>query len=443
MLQGIPPRLLAVAFTLIVIAIMCALGAFIIYEYRSLQIKSHGRVAAAYIDNLLAPLALEGFERQRVGDPASELIFNDFTRMNPNLVMRVWRLDGTLLYTTIPGDSADDHETDELNIAVQGNFVVELETSGQRQPGFPIAHPFFEVYAPIHDPATDNLIAVGEIYLDATGLLNDRAFVERMIWVAVILATLCMLAMLALTFNQIARLEDRLTVERQMTVQNDRLRRAAVRARLDAVQANEQVLNLVGAELHDGPVQMLSLVSLMQDPQSPIERPGGKTVRSLVDQVIRELRAMSVGLILPELEDLDAAAVVALAVARHKALMDGEVELDSAPDLGELDLPRKICLYRVLREGLTNAVRHGGDHAPKVVIRRGASRLEIVIHGGPSNGDAATAEKAPWHLGLQGMRRRLEVFGGKLGLEIERDRSTLRITLPVPSADELDPGGIS
>ena len=39
--------------------------------------------------------------------------------------------------------------------------------------------PYFEVYAPIHDPETGALIAVGEIYQDATEILRDRAVLRR------------------------------------------------------------------------------------------------------------------------------------------------------------------------------------------------------------------------------------------------------------------------
>lgn len=433
---GLPPRALAAVFTLIVIAVMFALGAFIIFEYRSLQMQSHGRVGGAYIDNLLAPLALEHSENQSIRRPDSEQVFSDITTLHPNLVMRVWRLDGTLLYSSFTKDSPNDHETDELEIAVQGNFVVQLETSGAVQPDFPLAHPFFEVYAPIHDPVTGVLIAVGEIYLDATGLLRDRAFVERTIWAALILTTLGMLGMLALTFNQSFRLEDRLAIERKIAVQNVRLRRDAVRARLDAAQANEQVLNVFGAELHDGPIQLLSLVSLMQDQNPPSELPGGMTVRGLIDQVIMELRTMSAGLLLPELEDLDTATVVLLAVERHKALMAGEVEVEIAPHLAELDLPRKICLYRVLREGLSNAVRHSKDHIAQITIRQRASALDVVIHGGPSEVTKSAPAMTPWHLGLNGMRRRLDAFGGEIALDIEHTGSRLRITRPLQSPDE-------
>ncbi|ARE84355.1 hypothetical protein ROSMUCSMR3_02888 [Roseovarius mucosus] len=97
----VAPSPLAAIFTVIVIGVMCALGAFIIFEYRSLQVQSHGRVGSAYIDNLLAPLALSHFESLGNSDRGSDQAFSYVAEKNPNLVMRVWALDGALLYSTL------------------------------------------------------------------------------------------------------------------------------------------------------------------------------------------------------------------------------------------------------------------------------------------------------------------------------------------------------
>ncbi|MGX0978134.1 signal transduction histidine kinase [Roseovarius sp. MBR-51] len=432
----VAPSPLAAIFTVIVIGVMFALGAFIIFEYRSLQVQSHGRVGSAYIDNLLAPLALSHFESGGNSGRSSEQAFSYVAEKNANLVMRVWTLEGALLYSTLKDDTADHHEAENLQVAIQGQFVVKLEMYGEVDPEFPLAYPYFEVYAPIHDPENGSLIAVGEIYLDASELLRDRTFVERATWAAVILAALSMLAMLALTFNQSSRLEALLAAERRMVSYNDRLRREANRARFDAAQANEQVLNLVGAELHDGPIQLLSLVSLMQGKHTPAEMPDGTSMRGLISQVMMELRSISAGLILPELEDLDAKGVVALAVERHKALMFGDVETAIVEPLAKLDLPRKICVYRVVCEGLSNAVRHSEGRIPLVKVCQSGSIMDIVIYGGKSQGAKSTPSVTPWHLGLQGMRRRLDAFGGSIDLAIAEDSSTLHVTLPVQSPDD-------
>ncbi|SEL28822.1 hypothetical protein SAMN05421666_3379 [Roseovarius nanhaiticus] len=428
------PSPLAAVFTCAVIIVMLGLGFFIIDKYRSLQLQSHGKVGSVYVDNLLAPYALS--LKNGVPETTSGInhVFRSLNQENSRLVLRIWQLDGTLSFSTFPNDNADHHDAEDLATALNGNFVVKLETEGAVDPDLPIAYPFFEVYAPIHDPYTGEMVAIGELYESAEEILRDRTMVEMTIWAALGLATMGVLAMLALSFSQSAQLQDRLEAERKMTDLNERLRREADQARLDAAQANEQVLNLIGAELHDGPVQLLGLISLMESREEAPKLADGTSVRELTDRVMTELRAMSAGLILPELDGLDAAAVVTLAVKRHQALTGEPVDLDmKMPDLA-LDAPRKVCLYRVVQEGLTNATRHGGGTVPKVSIEPGESHLDIVIHSGPSSEAGAAPNTSTWKLGLHGMRRRLEAFGGQLLLQNEADETNLRVRLPIDLA---------
>lgn len=430
------PSPLAALFTFLISIVMVSLGSFIIYEYRSLQLQSHGKVGSVYIDNLLAPYALSYPDGVADTDPYLDHVIRSFPDESSNLLLRIWRPDGTLFYSTFANDETELHDAEDLNSALAGGFVAKLETSGVVDTNFPMSYPFFEVYAPIHDPATGELIAVGEIYQDATEILRDRTFVERAVWTAVTLTTLGVLAMLALCFSQSAELRDRLNVERKMTEQNEQLRRDADRARLEAAQANEQVLNMVGAELHDGPVQLLGLMSLMGKDDAKSDLPDGTTLRSLTQQVMTELRSMSAGLILPELEGLDAAGTVALAIERHHALTGIDVELDMDKSDIELDAPRRICLYRIIQEGLNNAARHGVGKPPKITLKRSGANLEVLIHSGPSRPATATPDMPSWRLGLQGMRRRLEPFGGTLILNSAADETKLHVDLPIKTPTE-------
>ncbi len=425
------PSPLSAAFTCLVIIVMFGLGAFIIENYRSLQLQSHGKVGSAYIDNLLAPYALSYLGGVDEVSPRMEPVFSNLTEEDSQLLLRIWRLDGTLFYSTFATNAAALHDSEDLDIPLAGQFVAKLETSGVVDADFPMSSPFFEVYAPIHDPITGDAIAIGEIYQDASEILRDRAFVERTVWAAISFATLGVLAMLALSFSQSAQLQDRLEVARRMTEQNGQLRRDADQARLDAAQANEQVLNIVGAELHDGPVQLLGLMSLMGSDNTQSGLPDGTTLHALTDQVMMELRTMSAGLILPELEYLNAADVVTLAVERHQALTGGKVELEMELKAVELDLPRKICLYRVVQEGLTNAARHGDAEIPHVSVKPSGAKLDILISSGRSKLAEASPEMPAWRLGLHGMRRRLEAFGGTLVLDNAINETKLIVTLPI------------
>ena len=71
--------------------------------------------------------------------------------------------------------------------------------------------------------------------------------------------------------------------------------------RMNASKSNENLLNSIGADIHDGPVQLLS--ALLLKPHDV------DLVRQLARQVLDELREISGGLVLPELEPLPLKAV--------------------------------------------------------------------------------------------------------------------------------------
>jgi hypothetical protein len=69
------PRRIAIAFTIIVITVMLALGAFIIWEYRNLQIRSNGEIGSVNIDTLPALYALTQASRHDGGGIDIETAF--------------------------------------------------------------------------------------------------------------------------------------------------------------------------------------------------------------------------------------------------------------------------------------------------------------------------------------------------------------------------------
>ncbi len=427
------PHPLAALFTCLVVVAMYGLGTFIISEYRALQLKSQGKVGGVYIDNLLTPYILSFAGNTVDENPPLKRSVQKLKIVNTDLVMRIWGMDGKLLYSSFVGDTGQLHDREDLHVAMTGNFTAKLETSGDLAENFPLPHPFMEIYAPIHDPDTGQILAIGEIYQNASGILRDRNYVENTIWAAIILAVLGVLALLALSFRQSVLLENRLKEVNDMAAQTNHMRLVANQARLDAAQANEQVLNLVGAELHDGPVQVLSLMSLIGRNEGIGESHDGTKLRSLTQQVMTELRTISSGLILPELNKLDTAGVIQLIVARHYALTGVEVDLHINLEAIELDLPRKICLYRVIQEGLTNALNHGSAKIPKASVQYNNKVLEISIHSGAPRPTDVTSSSRTWGLGLQGMRRRLDAFGGTLNLSESNNEVMLNVLLPVHS----------
>ncbi len=428
-------RAFPLALTALTVVTMVGTGHYIVSRFEATLLHSYAEIAEIYADQFLEPYAKAYVARSEAAQPRLKEIEVALARRldaRSTIVLKIWLLDGQLVYSSASSQDLANHDPTELNEAILGQKVSHIETGADGKSGGPLPLPYVEVYLPIHDPATGTPIAVGEIYVDAREIIQDMASFERMVWLAMTTAMVAMLGMLAYSTRQSLDLQRRLTAEHALVNQNDLLRKQAEQARFDASQANEQVLNFVGAEIHDGPVQLLGLASLMGDGNEASGK-SGLTASGLVRQAVAELRRIAAGLILPELERLDLLNVIKLAISRHQALTAAPVVLhvDPAARFPELDGPRRICMYRVLQEGLTNATRHGGADSPIAVSLKLDERFLFVEITSPVPAALVLAsDNSGQGLGLQGMRRRLEAFGGSAQLEPSGERQILSVTLP-------------
>jgi signal transduction histidine kinase len=105
------------------------------------------------------------------------------------------------------------------------------------------------------------------------------------------------------------------------------------------------------------------------------------------------------------------------------------VELDVAGEARELPAGIELSAYRIVQEGLTNALRHAGDARARVSIRYGDQALEIeVADNGAGGGDAG---RSGGH-GLAGMRERVALYGGRFTTgSAPGGGFVVRVTLPV------------
>jgi signal transduction histidine kinase len=75
-------------------------------------------------------------------------------------------------------------------------------------------------------------------------------------------------------------------------------------------------------------------------------------------------------------------------------------------------LPRAIDLsaYRIVQEGLTNALKHARAHQADVTIHYGLDELEIEVR---DNGEGGSTSDGLGH-GLVGVRERVKIYGGEM-----------------------------
>jgi signal transduction histidine kinase len=350
-------------------------------------------------------------------------------------LLKIWLPDATLVYSTnkenIGRKSPSAHITAAFEGKVTGEFdyLDDVDNVIESRSHVPLV----EIYAPLYRTGTQDIIAVGEVYTDGRRLAADLASMRltSMGIVAAITAAMVLILFLIvrrasnlITGHQ-ASLIQKMTEAENLATQNERLRRLADDARLEAANSNENLLARIGQDLHDGPIQLVSL--LMLKLTEPIRNKPSATgchgsyepgVEALTARILTELRGISTGLVLPQLEGLTSNEILQFAVRQHEDATGTKVscQIDDLP--GDLALQVSICLYRIVQEGLNNAFHHGKAAGQRVEVSADTQLITIAVSdSGPGFAmqDAGNV-RSRTGLGIAGLRNRVEALHGTFEL---------------------------
>jgi signal transduction histidine kinase len=226
--------------------------------------------------------------------------------------------------------------------------------------------------------------------------------------------------------GQISRLTELLAQNREL---HDRVRRAAG----SVATLNERLLRRIGSELHDGPAQDLGLALLKLDaligrweesqgaPRFTEELSG---IQSSLQNAQKEVRAISSGLSLPQLAELSLPESVIRAVRAHERRTGSRIKLDVASLPEQAALPVKITVYRVIQESLNNAYRHAGGANPQIRAFMDGGLLALEVSDNGPGFVSQSSASFDGHLGLAGMRERVESLGGTFSVQSEPGKGT-------------------
>ncbi len=413
------------------LAVMLVVGLWVTSRIREGVIRNSAANTALYVDSVIAPLLPDMRKKQELSDSVKRAL--DETLDQGGLGKRLesfkmWRRDGTVLYATDPALIGQVFQPSaKLIAAFKGNVVADfndlndVENQKEKATGMPL----LEIYNPVREPWSGEVVAVSEFYEIADDFQATLDAALWSSWLVVAGATAAALALLSgIVFRgsrtielQRAALEAKVMELQELLSQNSALRQRVQRASRRATAINERYLRRIGADLHDGPAQLVALAAIRLDSQLLIDPSASAQYREAevanihktLDEAMREIRGICNGLVLPQIETADVAAILRLAVAEHERRTASSVSLTLVGELPELGPSEKISIYRFVQEGLNNAWRHGKgkDQAVKAGTKAGKLFVEVV-DGGPGF-DPARKEG----LGLAGLRERIESIGGQ------------------------------
>ncbi|NMM08485.1 sensor histidine kinase [Polaromonas sp.] len=417
-----------------------------------------GGMTGMYVDSFIAPhiqslaTADDLSAKERA---ALDQLFIDTPLGEKIASLKIWRRDGRVLYSNNKALIGRMFPIDEgLKVALAGDVHSEMSDLKSVENEFERGKwsQLIETYVPLRADGTGTVIAAAEFYHSTDQLALESRAAQLKSWLMLITTVAVMyLLLFALVrrgsktiVEQQGELNDKVTQLTALVTQNDQLHDKVRRAAARTAALNEVFLRRISADLHDGPGQDMGL-ALMQfesigetcmvcpgishGPLSGTEE--FRVIRASLQSAMADLRAISAGLQLPEIDKLSIREIAERAIRDYERKTGATVALNTVNGQAPASLSVKITLYRLLQESLTNGFRHANGSEQHVEAKAEDGRLivEVSDRGTGFNPAAIVPEG---HLGLLGMRERVEILGGSFDLQSTVGQgTTIRVALPL------------
>ncbi len=193
--------------------------------------------------------------------------------------------------------------------------------------------------------------------------------------------------------------------------------------RLEA--AKEQERKFIARELHDEFGQALTAAKInlqlvSRGPDIEAQKARIENTVQLVDTLIGQVRAMSLDLRPPLLDELGLEEALRGYITALAGRSEVAIQLAVSPELARLHADLEIVIFRIIQESVNNILRHASARTVEINLEIGEGRIRVCItdDGGGFDPDSVLASAAEGHhLGLLGMRERVQHLGGELDID--------------------------
>lgn len=194
------------------------------------------------------------------------------------------------------------------------------------------------------------------------------------------------------------------------------------------IESQEKERTCIARELHDDIGQRFSLLMInMQrlcNRTSLAETKAGiQEAIQQISELVGETRALSHRLHSPSLDyvglEVAASAYCTELSEHHKVKINfhsEDIPTDLSPEVS-------LCLYRILQEGLQNALKHSGSRHFQVLLKRGIGEIELTVKDSGAGFEPEQVFKRRG-IGLSSMKERLKLVNGMLSINSKLGRGT-------------------
>lgn len=416
------------------------LGTWVTRKIEAGVLQNYGAASALYFESLVPQLPF----LQTSNETLSPLERNELRRvfidgvLNQRVVTyKVWSPDGTILASY---DRSLEGQTIPISAALanawNGEVAAELESVELHTvtDTVSIELPLVGIYVPIRNLVTGDVVSVFEFYERAEIIVSDLAQARQQTWLLVWGVFLASGGVLFGIVHTGSRLIERQQRDLRLklaenTELKDRVAEAAVRSTTQA----DRVMQRIGLDLHDGVAQHLSLLALRLDGAGLTESEDAETVRTALANAMQEIRSISRGLALPDIENLGAKEIVAQAVEDHRKAFGAKVSFEADEQTAtQISFPAKVGLYRLTQELLANIHKHADAEIVRVSLTQSNAHLELLVSDDGAGFDPeGQGLRSDGGQGLIGLRDRLLTLAGTLDITSKPGEGTnVLVTLP-------------
>jgi PAS domain S-box-containing protein len=200
--------------------------------------------------------------------------------------------------------------------------------------------------------------------------------------------------------------------------------------RRQLIEAQEQERARIGRELHDDTLQRLALLAMDigRIAETPVQIPTRlQELRAQVDGISKDVQALSHDLHASNLEYLGVVSGIRSWCNDFEKRHHMQVVFRSNIS-ASLPRPIGIALFRIVQEGLHNALKHSGTNRVEVSLAERQNEVYLLIEDA---GRGFDIDDVHCGLGLISMRERARLIGGNFAIDSGTNRGT-KIKVQVP-----------
>lgn len=213
---------------------------------------------------------------------------------------------------------------------------------------------------------------------------------------------------------------------------------------LKIIEAQEQERKRISREIHDGPAQSLANILVRSEIVDLYFRDGDmkqallemQAIRESIRKSLQEVRRIIYDLRPMALDDLGLFPTIKKHISSVSEFSNTDIELTFHGEEKRLQPNYEVAIFRLLQEGLQNAIKHANASLIKVLLEIHEKNITLVIQDdGVGFNPSEESDKESY--GIIGMKERVDLLDGKLTIKSQKNLGT-KITVSLPYETKVE-----